>query len=309
MDASIFLIVKHVACMCFIYLYLKIDIHLKPIMSYNGSMRSNQQGQVLLVVIMVIATISTIILTATYQSVNQTRITKLQEDNQKALAAAEAGIEHVIAIQQRQPLSNNNASYKDMGLTGLENVDENNSTIKVSTARDSEVTSPVIEKDQTFTFYLADYSNQTFSNYYDQPIILYAGTAGSDCTGRNMPALELIFLTENTDAIRRNIVEPCPTGNIITPSDIATIQSQVTIQGENFAYHTPPINVPNNTKLLVVKVLFGETKLGFRAESGLLPPQGTHIVSEAQLETGVTKVVELIQLYPQIPSTFLFTSF
>ena len=60
-------------------------------------MRS-QQGQVLLITIMLLATVLTVVLAVTFKSTTETQLTKLEEESQKALAAAEAGVE--VAIKQ-----------------------------------------------------------------------------------------------------------------------------------------------------------------------------------------------------------------
>jgi hypothetical protein len=48
---------------------------------YNSNMK---KGQVLLIVVMLLATALTVALTSTYQSVTETQLTKLEEENQKA---------------------------------------------------------------------------------------------------------------------------------------------------------------------------------------------------------------------------------
>ena len=58
----------------------------------------NQKGQILLITIMLVATVLTVVLAVTFKSTSETQITKLEEQSQKALTAAEAGIE--AALQQ-----------------------------------------------------------------------------------------------------------------------------------------------------------------------------------------------------------------
>src|SRR5438046_2001534 len=55
--------------------------------------KKNQQGQVLLIVIMLLATAVTVVMSSAFKSTTETKITKLEEESQKSLAAAEAGIE------------------------------------------------------------------------------------------------------------------------------------------------------------------------------------------------------------------------
>ena len=52
-----------------------------------------KRGQILLITVMLLATVMTIVLSVSFKSVTETQITKLEEESQKALAAAEAAIE------------------------------------------------------------------------------------------------------------------------------------------------------------------------------------------------------------------------
>ena len=49
----------------------------------------NEKGQVLLITIMLLAAAVTVVMTIAFNSTTETQITKLEEDSQKALSAAE----------------------------------------------------------------------------------------------------------------------------------------------------------------------------------------------------------------------------
>ena len=52
----------------------------------------SKRGQILLITVMVLATIMTVVLSVSFQSVTETQTTKLEEDSQNALAASGAAI-------------------------------------------------------------------------------------------------------------------------------------------------------------------------------------------------------------------------
>ncbi|MEO0070141.1 MAG: hypothetical protein ABIK18_05040, partial [candidate division WOR-3 bacterium] len=67
--------------------------------SYNKNFMANQKGQILLITVMVLATVITVVLSLSFKSTIETQTTKLEEEAQRALAAAEAGIEAALKQQ------------------------------------------------------------------------------------------------------------------------------------------------------------------------------------------------------------------
>ena len=69
--------------------------------SYNNTMdtKRNQRGQILLITVMLLAAAITVAMTIAFNSTTDTQVTKLEEDSQKALSAAEAALES--AVRQR----------------------------------------------------------------------------------------------------------------------------------------------------------------------------------------------------------------
>jgi len=61
--------------------------------------QNREKGQVLLITIMLLAAAITVVMTIAFTATTETQITKLEEDSQKAMAAAEAALE--AAIQQK----------------------------------------------------------------------------------------------------------------------------------------------------------------------------------------------------------------
>jgi len=259
--------------------------------SYNSNMK---KGQVLLIVVMLLATVLTVALTATYQSVTETQLSKLEEENQKALAAAEAGIEK--ALQSKQE-----GSFTSLGLSNLSGIDTSQSSVEISDQRSTTFVTPLLQKDEQYTFYLADYLNFNFDSYWDGQINIYFNTE-SAC-----PSLELTQI-KNDNSLVRNIVDPC--GQITDPNNLRleTTPGPHSFGGFNFNYKLSSNLFISNTKLLIVRVLFAPTRIGFQGTKNF-PLQGSTIISTAKTQAGVEKKVQLFQSYPQIPSEFFVTSF
>jgi len=260
-----------------------------------------KKGQVLLIVILLLATALTVTLTATYQSVTETQLSKLEEENQKALAAAEAGIEK--ALQSKQE-----GSFISLGLSGLSGIDTFQSSVKISDQGSTTFVTPLLQKDEQYTFYLANYNaqNKTLgSNSTAQDINLCFGSSSFN------PALE-ITLVKSDSSVKRYAVNP--QGQTIiqnAPSSSSVTNCPPNNPSFTNQYLIPASYIGNNTQLLIVRVISnqnGSTRIGFKATNPF-PPQGSTIISTAKTQTGVEKKVQLFQSYPQIPAEFFVTSF
>ena len=258
--------------------------------SYNGNMK---KGQVLLIVIMLLATALTVALTATYKSVTETQLSKLEEENQKALAAAEAGIEKALQLKQE-------GSFISLGLSSLSGIDTFQSSVEISDQGSATFVTPLLQKDEQYTFYLANYPS--FTTYWSGQINIYFNKTESTC-----PSLELTQI-KNNNSLARNIVDPC--NQITNPNNLrlGTTSGRYLFGGFNFDYKLSNNISISNTKLLIVRVLFAPTRIGFQGTNNF-PLQGSTIISTAKTQAGVEKKVQLFQSYPQIPAEFFVTSF
>jgi len=262
--------------------------------SYNKNMK---KGQVLLIVVMLLATALTIALTATYQSITDTQLTKLEEENQKALAAAEAGIE--AALNQKT----------NINIGDLPNLSSFTGTAEIQNSQNNQFTTPFIQKDEQYTFYLSSYNPQTksFSGASNQQSI-------DICFGSSNfnPAIE-ITLIKNDYTIKRYAVNPQSNNNIIKEASIASSPTNCPPNNPAFTnkYSIQSSDIGTNSQLLIVRIIhnqIGATKLGFKSNINF-PLQGSTITSTAKSQTGVEKKVQLFQSHPQIPSEFFVTSF
>lgn len=272
---------------------------------YNNQYRS---GQVLLIAIMLIATILTVVMATVFRAQTDTRTAKLEQDSQTALAGAEAALEAALRSKGSVTIGSGDLSTIS-GLSG---------TASYATTQDTQFVTPLLQKDEQYTFYLAPYDGTTHTlntasawspnSNQKQMTIYFESEAGQQ------PVVELSFQTANGGVIRymidpHNLISKNATnGNVITATTTTT-----KVKGISFGYQsglvTPYSDVNTNSVLMFIRVLNGSTRIG--VTSGVnLPVQGQTIVSSATTsDTQVKKTINLFQSYPQIPAGFYVTSF
>jgi hypothetical protein len=271
---------------------------------------------------MLLATVITVVMSAVFRSTTETQLTKLEEDNQKALAAAEAGVEAAI----KKAPNANAYTFTDLGL----NINGFNGNVTVSQVSNiNKFVSPLIQKDQQYTFYLDNYVTNTFQNtpYVDYINVYYDSqrSAPGNCNG---VVIETTLLNGSAPTVIKRFA--ADSGNVIgsNPADRLTVSygfyslviANVTTNFNCKAVFSSPISTyMSNAKVMLVRVLstIGSsyaTKLGFEGVNGSgspvnLKPQGKYVNSQAQSTVGVGKSVQLFQSNPQIPAEFFVTSF
>ncbi len=269
----------------------------------------NQHGQVLLITIMLLATALTVVLSLSFRSTTETQITKLQEENQKALAAAEAGID---ASLKSGTAGNFNAIT---GLSGLSasGINMSDSQVSFNNANPDHITTVLLQKDEQYTFYLStpggkppgtpDFSTFTPQNFTGDNIII--------CTTSSTAAMEITLIKQGTPAIVRYAVNPVGSTIIQNASDTMTTGNSGCPSDATFSsyFSFSSTRLGNNTELMIVRLLNDGGKIGIKPTSGTLPLQGKTVTSTAQSDAGPTKIVQLFQSYPQIPADFFVTSF
>jgi len=186
--------------------------------------KRRKAGQVLLITIMLIAVLLTVVLSVSFVSKTETQLTKLEEENQKALAAAEAGIE--AALKQ------GSVAISDIlvgsGFTG---------SADVSTSPSPDFITPLIQKDQQYTFYLSapagPADNPDFSSFYDTATPQYNDRALTVCSTSSSFALELTFVKQG-GLIKRYVINPPNPPEIVSGASSANEQGTCP-SGEDFS--------------------------------------------------------------------------
>lgn len=265
----------------------------------------SQKGQILLITVMLLATVMTIVLSISFKSVTETQVTKLEEESQKALAAAESAID--VALKENS--DNSAITSVALGSGSLSSFNGSFSgDAKVETLASKTFISPNIPKNGSYTFYLGKYHPDTK--------IIEAPPAQNITlcfkTGTTKPAIEVTLV--KTAGVTKYVIDPDhdQLGRIVN----ASAASSCTPDSSTYSFSTTiPYglgNIDADSKFLLVRVLYSSTKLLFNGDSSLnLPVQGRTVSSQAtsSTSTGVSKKVVLFQSYPQIPAEFFTTTF
>lgn len=261
--------------------------------------KSFESGQVLLIAVMMTAVLMTVVFSAAFVSRTDTQISKLEEENQRTLAAAEAGIEASL----RSGANTDIGTIIQQGFEG---------TATVTSVESPSFISPFIKKDDQYTFYLSTPvgapANPNFGSWTTPE---YNNKALTVCSTSSSFAMSLTLLKSNYTVKRYIINPPSP---VISGSGTLPGTSTVTScpSGETFTYSRQLTNIEvgtNNLLLFIRLVGSGKgAKIGIKGTDNL-PFQGRTVVSEAKSPSGVTKIVRLFQSYPQIPAEFFVTSF
>jgi len=232
----------------------------------------------------------TIVLSVSFKSATDTQVTKLEEESQKALSAAESAIEVALKNDSTATLGPNGSNELST-VTGFEG------TATIESLSSPTFTTPNVARDSAYTFYLGAYSPTT-----------------KTITSSNVPTITICFDSEaalditlvKANSVKKYVVDPQSRINNSLAVVPCTMGSMVTISSTD-------INAgATDSKFIIVRVLYNTTKLLFSSvPSTPLPVQGRTITSQAtsSTSTGVSKKVILFQSYPQIPADFFVTSF
>lgn len=261
----------------------------------------NKSGQILLITVMLLATVMTIVLSASFKSVTETQVTKLEEENQKALAAAESAIESALKANSDNSTITSVALGTDFsGFSGSATIESLAATT---------FTTPTIDKDGSYTFYLGTYdmATKTITGASEARAIIVCFESGTP-----NPAIEITLI--KTSGVKKYIADPNAdqAGRISNANDGVPVSANCP-SGYNYSINIPgpdATGIGTDGKFLLVKVLFAPTKLLFYRTT-TLPVQGRTISSDIKSSTsaGVSKKVILFQSYPQIPGEFFTTTF
>ena len=247
----------------------------------------------------------TVVFSASFVSRNDTQISKLEEENQKTLAAAEAGIEAALKSGSLQDFS---GLKVPAGFTGSATVQSNSTSSFIS---------PLLKKGDQYTFYLSAPGGSTDNPDFSRLLSPYFNQALTICSGSSDFAMSIALLKFDGSTkytLKRFAINPSSDKKIITNGQAANGGGSCPT-GQTFTYHHQltalDMGGNDNNLLLFIKLVGTGTvpaRVGISGGS-TLPAQGRTIVSQAKSPTGATKIVQLFQSYPQIPAEFFVTIF
>jgi len=247
----------------------------------------SENGQILVVVILVVVVALTVGLSLASRTITNLRSSSEEAQSQKALAAAEAGVER--AIQSNTPVTiysphdiGNNSSYVTTSTPAQ------NSTFKLNGGN-------LIQKDEGADIWFVPHDPSTDNPVYTSPatfqgrLNLYWGSPSDDCySSTNKPAaIQVIIVTGNGAAAKsyRYAYDSCSrANNFTTANGISTYP----LNGVTYGNRTPNNDLASGlSNIVMVRVvpIYKDTVVGVQAcsQSGSsctsLPLQGYNIDS------------------------------
>ena len=268
----------------------------------------DENGQIILIVVLVMVIALTIGLSVAARGIMGLRTSTEEADSQRALAAAETGIERSVQEIQPIPLATSvpdtesstvtNSKYS----TGVKAVE--GSTFLINGGLE-------VSKDEGADVWFVNHvgGNPDYSTPSNpDKVNLFWGSSTSGC---NEAAIEVIVVTRDpsTSIVKtyRYAYDPCSLriGNNFTPA-LAGIHS---ITGSTFTFGTPPNNdlteniaSPKNIVFMRVIPLYQNARIGVYACNGgictLLPVQGYQITSTGT-SGDASRTVSVFKGWPQ----------
>ncbi|HSW47754.1 MAG TPA: hypothetical protein VLG67_01625 [Candidatus Saccharimonadales bacterium] len=258
-----------------------------------------QNGQSLLIVVLVMVVVLTVGLSVAVRSTTNIRNSTDDESSQKAFSAAEAGVEQ--ALLNPTPIANtdlgNNASFSTSvsTLAGTQFTAHNGTTVL---------------KDEPIDIWLANYPD--YSVPWSGNLTVHWGQSGETCAtseaNNTQAALEIVLISGSKAApkLTEYMLDPCTprrgANNFQTPSG-----SGVTISGKTFAYKQTVL--VSSGLIARIIPLYAPTVIGIEG-SVALPAQGTVVTSTGVSDNTKRKIVSF-RGYPKLPTElfpFIFFS-
>jgi Tfp pilus assembly protein PilX len=259
--------------------------------------RNSEKGQILLIVVLASVISLTVGLAAISRSITNTRVSTEESNSQKALAAAEAGIEEQL----------NNVS---VGITGktLSNGSNFSASAVASNqnARDFPLNNGnLILQDEGADIWLSDHTDFS-SPKSPQHLTIYWTASGTSC---NDAAIEVAVIygpyivgtgpDYNNLNMARYTADPC--GSRQSGNRLGNPTS-TSFNGNRSGYYALDLPSINSGYIARVIPLYANTKMAVRSDVDL-PPQG-YVVSSTGKSGDTVRTVRVYQGFPRLPIEF-----
>lgn len=270
------------------------------------SLARSNSGQALLIIVLVMVVALTVGLSLASRTITNIRNTREQASSQKALSAAEAGIEQAIksGASIGQTTLSNNATYQTTVTQVL-------ATLPFLLNGGG----PVVNNDATYIWVTPYSSNPAnlWQNPWSGNLSVYWGNSGQSCSNAsNMPAaIEISVISGSVDApvMTRYVYDPCVTRRGSNNFSSPTSSTPVTVSGTALTYTatfcigTVGCSISSRGLLVRVNPIYADTVIG-ASGSTALPQQGITITSIGTSDTNTQRKVTVFQGYPEVPAEF-----
>lgn len=268
-----------------------------------------ERGQVLLVVLLVMVIVLTVGLSVASRNITNLRTSREEATSQKALAAAEAGIEQVLKTNTPIPIGT--------FFTGEPNTTYGTTVNAVLGTALLVTGGNVVPKDEGADIWLVAHNadnTPNLSSPWSGDLTIYWGSSSDVCNSNpainTMAALEVAVVSGPvaSPVLKRYTYDPCSSGiNRRSNNNFKAALGGGTVSGKTFSFSTPPLGDPQVISVVngfVVRVvpLYSNTPIGVIA-SIALPSQGSVIDSTGESQ-GTTRKINVFKGYPQLPIQF-----
>lgn len=252
--------------------------------------RKSQKGQILLIVVLAAVVSLTVGLSAVSRTITNTSVTTEEASSQKALSAAEAGIEQLVKQDNPVPLASN-LSNKSGFNAKVDKIDGR----EISVNGGGEVL-----KDDGADIWLTTYPN--FGGTPWGPTganldVFWNDNKGCGASGTDVnPAIEVVVISgasKNSPNMSRAVFDACSRGNGFSPPTFDATR----IDGKDYN-HGLRIAVTNGYIARVIP-LYANAVIGARG-SVAFPTQG-YVIDSVGSAGNTKRTVRVFKGYPKVP--------
>ncbi len=255
--------------------------------------KESQKGQILLIVVLAAVVSLTVGLSAVSRSITNTNVTTEEASSQKALSAAEAGVEQL--IKQRNPATLATELSDDSGFSAeADPVDGFQFILNGGNQ---------VLKDDGADIWLTAYPNFTGTPWTGTLRIFWDNNGGGcGTTGNNInPAIEVVYISgdRTTPDMTRVAYDACASrGNGFTnPPNLSAAER--TTDGRVFS-HAFNINISQGYIVRVIP-LYSNAIMGARVMAGPAFPTQGHIIDSVGTSGNTKRSVRVFKGFPKIP--------
>ena len=286
--------------------------------------KNNQSGQALLIMILVAVVGLTVAITTGFRGSTNVKLSSEEQESQRALAAAEAGIEKALRVPTPVAIAerlSNESFIKQVQITpvdGYEVLVNGGNIVNQDDGADIWLT----KYDDGIGSPPPDYAAANAGNppFAPSNFAIYWGDPLENCSvaGQEPAAIEVIVINGplGSSTASRFVYDPCGRPNNLN-TNVDTTASSYTILGRTFKYRTKTSGVDSIviTNGIIARVipLYKSTKMAIStcAPAGCggapvadrLPSQGQIIESVGQAG-GTQRKLSVFQAFPKLPSEF-----
>lgn len=259
----------------------------------------SQKGQILLIVVLAAVVSLTVGLSAVSRSITNTNVTTEEANSQKALSAAEAGVEQLVKLRNPATLANdlsNNSGFS----ASADPVDGNQ--FKINGGGE-------VLKDDGADIWLTTYPNFSGTPWTGTLRILWDNNGGGcNTTGANInPAIEVVYISgarANPD-MNRAAYDNCAgtrnNGFSNPPNNLSNADRTVTENGVSKTY-SQGFRLPIVQGYIVrVIPLYANAVMGTNVQVGSGLPEQGHIIDSVGSSGNTKRSVRVFKGFPKIP--------